>query len=284
MPPHAAFSAPGAWREVAERVFVAVAEPATVNLGLVVGDDGCLLVDSGSSPAQGSQLRASVKTVTDVPLVAVVVTHWHYDHAFGLAGFDGVETIAHESVRERLTSPAAASLAAELGFEATALALPSREVVVAAGVELGGRRVEIAQLGRGHTEGDLVVVVSDADLLFAGDLLESAGAPEFGDDCFPHEWAATLDGVVGLMTEVSRAVPGHGEPVNREFVFEARGRVAAVSGEIRRLAEAGVPVEQALAAGSWAYPEANVAEGIPRGYQQLAPGPVVTAVRRLPLA
>jgi glyoxylase-like metal-dependent hydrolase (beta-lactamase superfamily II) len=261
----------GAWREVGAGVYVTLAEPASVNLGLVVGQRACLLVDTGSTPDQGRAVRASVAAVTEQPLAAVVVTHWHYDHAFGLAAFADLPSIAHESVRGRLTAPAAAEVARGLGVPAAALGLPNREVAVATAVDLGGRRVEIAQLGRGHTDGDLVVVVPDADLVFAGDLVESAGPPQFGSDSFPHEWAATLDGLVGLMTEHTRGVPGHGEPVDREFVFDARGRVAAVSGEISRLASAGVPVERAVGEGTWPYPAAAVTEGVTAGYAQLGP-------------
>ena len=57
------------------------------------------------------------------------------------------------------------------------LGQPNMEIAVATALDLGDRRVEIAHLGRGHTDGDLLVVVPDADLLFAGDLLESAGPP-----------------------------------------------------------------------------------------------------------
>ena len=94
----------GPWQEVAPNVFRAVAEPESVNLGLVVGSERALLVDTGSSPAQGAAVRASVAAVTDRPLTAVAVTHWHYDHAFGLAAFADLLTIGHESVRERLGS------------------------------------------------------------------------------------------------------------------------------------------------------------------------------------
>ena len=160
-----------------------------------------------------------------------VVTHWHYDHAFGLAAFDDVPRIAHESVQDRLSSAEAAADAKRLGLDPQELGQPNVEIAVATALDLGDRRVEIAHLGRGHTEGDLVVVVPDADLLFAGDLLESAGPPSFGADSVPDEWPATLDAVIGLMTATTVAVPGHGEPVEREFVFEQRGRIAAQAAE-----------------------------------------------------
>jgi glyoxylase-like metal-dependent hydrolase (beta-lactamase superfamily II) len=223
----AATSTFGQWREVRSGVYVAVAEPESVNLGLIVGSQRTLLVDTGSSPEQGRTIRAALASVTDLPLTAVVVTHWHYDHAFGLAAFADVPRIAHESVQVRLSSAETAAEARRLGLDAEELGRPNVEIAVAMALDLGDRRVEIAHLGRGHTEGDLVVVVPDADVLFAGDLLESAGPPSFGPDSVPDEWPATLDAVIGLMTATTVAVPGHGEPVGREFVFEQRGRIAA---------------------------------------------------------
>ena len=260
---------PGPWRKLAAGVHVCLAEPAAVNVGLIVGSESALVVDTGSTPAQGRHIRAATTSVTRVPLAAAVATHWHYDHSFGLTGFADLQMLAHESVRERLLAPEAVRIAAELGVNVGDLALPSREIVVAAAVDLGGRRVELVHLGRGHTDGDLVVVVPDANIVFAGDLIESADAPWYGADSYPHEWATTLDSVIGLMTADTLAVPGHGPAVDREYVFEQRGRVAAVSAEIRRLAESGVSEAEAINAGSWAFPAAHVSDGIGPGYGQL---------------
>ena len=58
-----------------------------------------------------------LRGVTDLPLTAVVVTHWHYDHAFGLAAFGDVPRIAHESVSVRLSSVEAATDARRLGLD-----------------------------------------------------------------------------------------------------------------------------------------------------------------------
>jgi glyoxylase-like metal-dependent hydrolase (beta-lactamase superfamily II) len=271
-----------AWREVAAGVYLVVAEPASVNVGLVVGQESALVVDTGSSPAQGALLRAAVATVTDLPLLGAVVTHAHYDHFFGLAAFDDLTTWGHESLADDLATIGTADSAAELGVAVTDLTAPQRLIAVAAGIDLGGRRVEVAHLGPGHTSGDLVVVVPDADVLFTGDLVESApaatdggdarpGAPWYGPDSRPDDWATTLDSVVGLMTDRTRAIPGHGVPVDREFVFEQRGRVAAVAGEVRRLADAGVPLDQALDRGNWAFPPDHIAAGLAAAYALIGP-------------
>jgi len=140
------------WQQVATGVFFAVAEPDAVNLGLIVGSERALLVDAGSSPAQGRAVRDAVVRLIDVGLAAVVVTHWHYDHAFGLAAFADLETIAHESIRGRLGSAAASAEAARLGIDPAELALPNREIVVATALDLGGRHGDRATIGRrcGH--------------------------------------------------------------------------------------------------------------------------------------
>lgn len=206
------------WRRLADGVYLTVAEPDAVNLGLVVGTESCLVIDTGSSLAQGQALRDSIAQVTPLPVSAAVLTHWHHDHAYGLGAFDDVVTYGHETVVERL---------ADLDQ-----VVPNRPLVVAAAVDLGGRRVEIAHLGGGHTDGDLLVVVADAGIVFAGDLIESAADPSIEPESVLNEWAGTLDGLIGLMINATIAVPGHGPEVNREFVFEQRGWVAMKAAEL----------------------------------------------------
>jgi glyoxylase-like metal-dependent hydrolase (beta-lactamase superfamily II) len=282
---------PGPFRALADHVHVAAVPfpaldgPQQVTVGLVVGTDAALLIDVGATPQQGAWLRTAAAELTAVPITTVVLSHWHYDHSFGLAGAagpDGLTSIAHESVRDRLCGPDAAIEAARLGVAVSDLALPTREVAVVAAVDLGGGvRVEAVHLGRGHTDGDLVVAVPGSGVVFAGDLVESSGPPCYGPDSFAHEWPATLDGLIGLLTERTLVVPGHGEPMNREAVFEQRSRIAAVSGELSRLAGLGVGPAEAQGRGEWALPWAAVAAGYEVACQQArGTGPS----RTLPLA
>lgn len=261
--------------------------PAEVNVGLVVGADAALLVDTGAGPEHARQLREAAAEVCSVPLTTVVLTHWHYDHSFGLGGVpldgqDPVTSIAHESVRERLTGSEAADEAVRLGLAAADLALPTRDVAVVTAVDLGGGvRVEVVHLGRGHTDGDLVVVVPGSDVVLAGDLVESSGPPAYGPDSFAHEWPATLDGLIGLTGDRTIVLPGHGAPLDREAVFEQRSRIAAVSGEISRLAGLGVDAAEAESRGEWALPFASIRPGYGAAAAQSRGS---GATRSLPLA
>ncbi len=279
---------PGPFTAVADHVYVSVVPfpddqgSGEVNVGLVVGSEAALLVDAGATPEQGRQLREEVAAVTALPVTAVVLTHAHFDHAFGAGGIDAPAVIAHETVGPWLAGPEAAAEAERVGVDQLSLPRPRREVAVAAAVDLGGGvRVEAVHLGRGHTDGDLVVVVAGADVVFAGDLVESSGPPSYGPDSYAHEWPATLDGLIGLTTERTVILPGHGAPLDREAVFEQRGRVAAVSGEISRLAGLGVRPEDAEERGTWALPFSAVREGLAAGLTQAR---AADPQRRLPLA
>lgn len=261
----------GPWHEVADQVWTAVAQPESVNTVVVAGARGLLVVDPGSSPGQGREVRASAERLTGLPVVGAVATHAHHDHLFGLAAFDDLLTWGHERLAAALGSPLSVDAAARLGVDVGALRPPNRPFALATGVDLGERWVEMAHLGEGHTSSDVVVVVADADVVLVGDLMESATPPWFGEDSAPDLWPSTLDSVLGLMASGRvTAVPGHGSPMTFEDALMQRGRIAAVAGEIERLLVAGVPVEDALEQGSWPFPAEHVAGGVRAGYRRLA--------------
>lgn len=253
---------PGAWR--------ALAQPASVNIGLVTGSSGALLIDTGSSPAQGAEIRAAAEAVLDVPLVGVVVTHAHFDHYYGLAAFDDLPTYGHESLLAALTAEQVLDEAADLGFAPAELRPPNRLMALARMVDLGDRHAEIVHFGRGHTAGDLVVIVPDVQLIFTGDLLEQSAPPAMGPDCFLKEWPAALDGILGLVNAGTVLVPGHGEPFDQVFAFTQRAEISAVYGQVEYLIAQGVKQEDALAAGEWQFDDQTIAGVLPIAYAQLA--------------
>ena len=129
----------------------------------------------------------------------------------------------------------------------------------ASSLDLGDRVVELVHPGRGHTGGDLVVRVPDADVLLAGDLVEesprAATCPASASDCFPMEWPLTLDIVLGLTTvgdgRRARATARRSTATSSRSSATTIGIVAET---IRDLATRGVPVDEALAAAEWPYP------------------------------
>lgn len=215
------------WNAVEERVWYRKFEPFAVNVGLVVGDERALVVDTGGGPVQAAEIYAAVREVTDLPLV-VVNTHAHFDHVFGNAYFraQGVsEFWAHAVTAQALAqageSQRAAVAASEPGMAAgigenTEIVVPDRLVEGApAEIELGGVTANLLFLGRGHTEGD--VLVSVGRTLFTGDLVEEGADPSF-EDSFPSEWIRVLGKIAALEDLHETFVPGHGAAVTVDFV------------------------------------------------------------------
>lgn len=243
----------GRWQELRPGVHRAVAEPATVNIGLVVGTDGVLLIDTGSTPEQGRAIAESAQALAGRSITHVIITHQHWDHFWGLAGVlelaPDAEVIAHESV----TVPAADDLAAatqarELGIDLASLAAPTTLISLARGVNLGGFRVEAIHLGPAHTPGDLLVVVAQARVAFTGDLYETSGPPCFMAESTIETWPSVLDGALAGAKEDTLVVPGHGDPTGPFAAFQQRAEISMIFGAAERLVARGVALEQALAA------------------------------------
>ena len=284
--------------EVADRCWVARFEFLDVNVGLVGGDRGLLVVDTHASEVEARRVVEQVRALGVGDVVAVVNTHQHFDHAFGnvtfleeYGGRGPLPVYAHDSVPDDLahSGPLVQATARDDAAEprgadiaATRIVVPTDTFSSARAVDLGDRVVELVHPGRGHTAGDVVVRVGDADMIFAGDLVEESamrsGVPGFGDDCFPMEWPATLDLVIQLLGEGSVVVPGHGLPVDKDFVQEQRSAVGVVAETIRDLASRGVPVADALDAAEWPYPKEHLGRAVERGYAHLP-----RSARSLPL-
>ena len=283
------------FHEVADRCWLARFEWMDVNVGLVGGERGLLVVDTHATEVEARRVVEQVRRLGVGDVVAIVNTHQHFDHTFGNVVFseayDGPPILAHEAAAAQLarTAPALQEFARtddsdprHADIAAARVLLPTETFSSARAVDLGGRVVEIVHPGRGHTAGDSVVRVGDADLLFAGDLVEESAArsavPGYGDDCYPMEWPASLDLVTSLLTPDSVVVPGHGLPVAKDFVDEQRAAIGVVAETIRDLASRGVPVDDALAATQWPYPAEQLTMAVRRGYEQLPRG-----TRQLPL-
>jgi glyoxylase-like metal-dependent hydrolase (beta-lactamase superfamily II) len=269
--------------EVADRVHVLRYPSVDVNVTLVVGDGSALVVDTLSTPAQAREMESLARRIIGTAPWTIVNTHHHFDHCFGnatLARSSDPPIWAHMAAIAAMGVPDRARIAAEgyapvdpdLARELVdvELLLPTNVVRDSSTLDVGGREVSLLFLGRGHTAGDLVVHVLDADALVAGDLVEESGPPAF-DDAFPFEWPATLDAILRLCGADTVVVPGHGRPVGPGFVLGQREEQAALAEWIRDAYAAAVPADSAALAAPFGATAALPA--VRRGYAELAAPP-----------
>jgi len=221
------------WLEVGDRVFTRRYRFYDQQIGVVLGDGEALVIDTRTTSGHAQELIADIARLTPFPVRLVVDTHWHADHVFGNHDFRPATIWGHERCRSRLIENGeeqrASLLSAlpDLADDVASLVIdpPERTFVETATLDVGGRRVDLSYLGRGHTDADIVIVLPDADVLFAGDLLENDAVPYFGDG-YPIEWPATVGRLLGLVS--GPVVPGHGSIGDRAFVERQLGEFEAV--------------------------------------------------------
>ena len=211
-------------------------------VGLVLSGSTALMVDAGSSLAEGARLRSEAQELSGGRVTHLALTHPHFDHVLGAAAFAGAEVYAAVGVdavfthgREvlRLDAVRHGLAVADADEAVDALAAPRHLVSGEWTLDLGdGRQALLANVGPGHTAHDLVVLVpgpvsGGPEVVFCGDLVEESGEPQAGPDAVTSRWPAALDRLLALGGEDALYVPGHGAVVDAGFVRRQRDALAA---------------------------------------------------------
>jgi glyoxylase-like metal-dependent hydrolase (beta-lactamase superfamily II) len=186
------------------------------NSGIIVGDDSVMVIDAQATPALASDVIARVAKVTDKPTKYVLLTHYHAVRVLGASAFKGAEILASDATRALITERGQQDMESETArfprlFRAaetiSGLTCPTITFPDQISVWLGRREVRILHIGRGHTAGDVIAIVPDAGVVFAGDLVEYKSACYCGD-AHLTDWPATLDHLAEM--QASALVPGRG--------------------------------------------------------------------------
>ncbi|HEY8308445.1 MAG TPA: MBL fold metallo-hydrolase [Lapillicoccus sp.] len=280
----------GGFVEIGDGVHFARYPQWDVCVGLVVGRERALAVDTRGTEVQGREVLDDLaRLALPVPVTVVVNTHVHYDHTFGNRAFDSATIHAHQRVGQTFDADAERLKARfradpEPGPDASYSTEDVRDLLdteprgpdvtfaTTANVDLGGRVVHLAYAGRGHTDGDIRIWVPDAGVVFLGDLIEESADPSLGSDSWPLEWAATLDRHLHAVPPDAVVVPSHGTLVDTAFVARQRDEMAALAEVIRERHAAGVPLAQVQreADERLPYPLPWLADAFARGYAQLS--------------
>jgi glyoxylase-like metal-dependent hydrolase (beta-lactamase superfamily II) len=120
---------------------------------------------------------------------------------------------------------------------------PDRTIAAAGTIHVGGRPVDLRYLGRGHTDNDIIVSVTGADVVFAGDLIEGGATPAF-EDAYPLDWPATARSLAELVS--GTVVPGHGDHADRSFVAGQADALARLVELARRVDRSEITIDDAI--------------------------------------
>jgi cyclase len=215
------------------------------NVGLLVGDDGVLMIDDQFAPLS-EKLLAAIRALSDKPIRMLINTHVHGDHTGGNENFGklGLDIVAHDNVRVRLAR------VVNNGQPTPAVALPVVTYGDSMSVHLSGETVTIGKLPPAHTDGDSFIHFSNADVIHVGDVFRTTGYPGV-DGNNGGTVKGTIDALQALVDMAgpsTKIVPGHGVVSTRDDVAAFRTNTIEAQRRVTELIKQGMTVEQVIAA------------------------------------
>jgi len=229
------------------------------NAGLIVGDGASLLVDTlFDLRLTESMLETMAPVTASAPVGSLVNTHANGDHCYGnsevVDRWPSVEIVASSATAAEMPAVPPSMLAAlneapgdvgdlfrsffgDFDFDGIDLVLPTRTFDDRLEIEVGGRAIELIEVGPAHTDGDVIVHVPDSSTVYTGDILFIGGTPIVWAGPLSN-WVAACD--LMLSMGVTTVVPGHGPLTDASGIVDVRDYLAFVDSEAAGRCEAGM--------------------------------------------
>jgi glyoxylase-like metal-dependent hydrolase (beta-lactamase superfamily II) len=234
--------ASGKTREIAEHVYVIPDQRINVipNIGIIIGRDGVLVVDTGMGPRNAETVLDEVKKITSKPVAYLTITHFHPEHGMGAQAFPASTIIIYPTAQKTELLEKGAAMINQFSGVSTGIAdllkpvkirMPNVTFSEEAEVDLGDFPVRLLHWGSSHTRGDEFVFLPKQSIVFGGDVVVNRFFPIMADsDSSGTNWIEILGRLEKLHPAI--VVPGHGEvgdvgviSAMREYLVFVRDRV-----------------------------------------------------------
>jgi glyoxylase-like metal-dependent hydrolase (beta-lactamase superfamily II) len=221
------------------------------NIAVLPGNDGKLLVDAGITGSR-PKIKDSIAKLSEDPIRHLINTHWHFDHTDGNEWLHaaGATITAHTNTRKHLVTTTRVEAWNFTFRPSPAGALPTELVETDKRLKLNGTDIAIKYYGPAHTDGDLSVYFTDADVLHTGDTWWNGHYP-FID----YSTGGSVDGMIrAAAANVAKArkntivIPGHGPVGDRSQLIEFRDVLATTREKAAALKREGKSLAEVIAA------------------------------------
>ncbi|MGH9650074.1 MAG: MBL fold metallo-hydrolase [Terriglobales bacterium] len=221
------------------------------NVGIVVGERGVLVVDTGMGPANAERVLREVRKITSKEILYLTITHFHPEHGMGAQAFPpSTRMVVPRAQRDELEAKGADYIKLFSGFNPQIadllkpVKLVAPDIVFEHQLELnlgGGMVVRLLHFNAGHTRGDSFVYLPKQKILFGGDVVVNRFFPILPDaDASPLGWLKTLDELEKLAP--AKIVPGHGEVGDASLIRDLRQYLVCLRGRVQELDAKGKPL------------------------------------------
>lgn len=236
------------------------------NIGVSVGEDGILLIDTQFAELM-EKIKSAIAEISKGPIRIVLNTNWHYDHAYGNEplGKSGALIIAHENSRMRMLSEQYFS-----DFNMNIPVFPEAALPVVTfkdslTLHFNGDEIQVIHIKNAHSDADIVIYFSKANVIHTGDLYFSVLYPYID---VSH--GGSIDGMItaaerilGIVDENTKIIPGHGFLSNREGLTKFRDMLVTLRDRIKGQIREGKTLEEILASKPTADFDKDKAQAIP---------------------
>jgi cyclase len=246
------------------------------NILLVVGPDGCLMVDSGTADHAADTLKLVAELSGGKPVRTLINTHWHPEATGGndaiVKVFPGAKIVAHENTRLWMSTDVNLAWQKKLLPPRDKAALPNQTFYTTGKMTFGAEPIEYGYLGQAHTDSDIYVLLHKANILVTGDVITVGTYPVL--DYVSGGWiggmntaAKTLSGLAKADTKV---VPGAGPVQTKADLDDESKMLAAVYDRLVKLIRQGAGAKDMIAAAptkefdaKWGNPELLIGNAYP---------------------
>ncbi len=221
------------------------------NIAVLGGADGKLLVDAGLAGSQ-PQIAEALGNIGKEPIKHVINTHWHFDHTDGNEWLHaaGATIVAHANTKKRMSQPTRVEAWKFTFPPAPAAALPTVVVNDRQTLELNGTKIEVEYYGPCHTDTDLRVRFTDADVLHVGDTWWNGHYPfiDYSTGGSINEMIRATEDNLKAAGDKTIIIPGHGPVGDRSHLAEYRDMLVTIRDAIAKLKKAGKSLDEVVAA------------------------------------
>jgi cyclase len=220
------------------------------NIGVCIGEDGALLVDSQFAELN-EKVIAAIAAIKDAPIRYVLNTNWHYDHVSGNKPLaeGGAIIIAQTDTRERMITEQYHPMFDSRVPPYSEAALPTMTFAKFITLHFNGGDIHAFHIKNAHSDSDIVIHFKNANVIHTGDIVFSAGFP-FIDG--PHGGSfegmiKAADQIMEMIDEETKIIPGHGPLTDRKGLKEYRDMMITVRDRIKKQMDEGKTLEEILA-------------------------------------
>ena len=231
---------------------ISVLEGSGGNIAVLTGPDGKVLIDAGIGVSRPQITKALADLGAD-PITHLINTHWHFDHADGNAWLHaaGAKIIAQENTRKHLSEIQRVEDWDYNFLAAPPAAIPSEVFTTARSLTLNGVAIGLKHYGPAHTDCDISVTLTEADILHAGDTYWNGIYPfiDYSTGGNIDGMIAASDANLAATTDKTIIIPGHGQPVSNKSELQAfRDMLVAIRDNVAMLKKEGRSRDEIVAA------------------------------------